>query len=140
MKSEVTIVMDSKSENESFARIAIAAFIASLNPTIEEINDIKTAVSEAITNAIIHGYADSMGKIFLTCKIIDREIIIKIEDHGIGIEDVKKAREPLYTSKPDMERSGIGFTVMETFMDKIFVQSKKNYGTTITMTKNLIAS
>lgn len=140
MKSEVTIVMDSKSENESFARIAIAAFIASLNPTIEEINDIKTAVSEAITNAIIHGYADSRGKIFLTCKIIDREIIIKIEDHGIGIEDVKKAREPLYTSKPDMERSGIGFTVMETFMDKIFVQSKKNYGTTITMTKNLIAS
>lgn len=140
MKSEVTIIMDSNSENEMFARIAIAAFIAPLNPTIEELNDIKTAVSEAITNAIIHGYADKSGKIFLTCKIIGREVVIKIEDNGIGIDDVKKAMEPLYTSKPDMERSGIGFTVMETFMDKIFVESKKNFGTTIIMSKNLIAS
>ena len=140
MNSEITIIMDSSSENESFARITVAAFIARLNPTVEEINDIKTAVSEAITNAIIHGYSDSSGKISLTCKIIGHEVIIEIKDYGIGIDDIKKAMQPLYTSKPDMERSGIGFTVMETFMDKIFVKSRKNYGTTVTMTKNLIAS
>jgi len=138
MKSEVMITMDSRSENEAFARIAVAAFIAPLNPTLEELNDIKTAVSEAVTNAIIHGYADSNGKISLTCKILDRQIIIEIKDYGFGIEDIQKAMKPLYTSKPDMERSGIGFTVMENFMDEIFVDSKKNYGTTITMTKKLI--
>lgn len=137
---EVTIVMESNSENESFARVAVAAFIAPLNPTLEELNDIKTAVSEAITNAIIHGYEDSEGKIYLNCKVVGREVTIKIEDRGVGIEDIKKAMEPLYTSKPEMERSGIGFTVMENFMDRILVQSKKNFGTTVTMTKNLVAT
>jgi stage II sporulation protein AB (anti-sigma F factor) len=140
MNSEVTITMESKSENESFARVAIAAFIAPLNPTLEEINDIKTAVSEAVTNAIIHGYSDDNGKITLTCKIIDREIIIEIKEYGFGIENIKEAMKPLYTSKPEMERSGIGFTVMKTFMDDIFVDSKKNYGTTVVMKKKLIAS
>ncbi len=140
MNSEFTIVMDSNSENESFARITVAAFIARLNPTIEQLNDIKTAVSEAITNSIIHGYCQSNGKIALSCKIIGQQVIIQIKDYGIGIDDIKKAMQPLYTSKPDMERSGIGFTVMQTFMDKILVESKKDFGTTITMTKNLIAS
>jgi anti-sigma F factor len=140
MNSEITIIMDSNSENESFARLSVAAFVSRLNPTVEEINDIKTAVSEAVTNAIIHGYSDKNGKIYLMCKIIEREVVIQIKDYGIGIDDIKKAMEPLYTSKPDMERSGIGFTVMETFMDKIFVESRKDYGTTVTMTKNLIAS
>ena len=139
MDSEITIVMESNSENEAFARIAVAAFIAPLNPTVQEINDIKTAVSEAVTNSIIHGYEDNNGKIYLTCKVTGRKVIIKVQDNGTGIEDIKKAMEPLYTSKPDMERSGIGFTVMQTFMDDIFVDSKKNLGTTVIMTKNLIA-
>ena len=140
MKSEFTVIMNSDSENESFARVAVAAFISRLNPTLEEINDIKTAVSEAVTNAIIHGYSNKNGKIYLTCKIIEHEIIIQIKDYGFGIDDIKKAMQPLYTSKPNMERSGIGFTVMETFMDKILVESKKDQGTTVTMTKNIMAS
>lgn len=140
MDSEITIVMESNSENESFARIAVAAFIAPLNPTIGELNDIKTAVSEAVTNSIIHGYEDNNGKIYLTCKVSGRRVTIKVQDNGIGIEDIKKAMQPLYTSKPDMERSGIGFTVMQTFMDDVSVQSEKNLGTTVIMTKNLIAS
>ena len=140
MDSEITIVMESNSENESFARIAVAAFIAPLNPTIGELNDIKTAVSEAVTNSIIHGYEDNNGKIYLTCKVKGRRVTIKVQDNGIGIEDIKKAMQPLYTSKPDMERSGIGFTVMQTFMDDVSVQSEKNLGTTVIMTKNLIAS
>ena len=129
--------MQSKSENESFARLAVAAFIADLNPTLEEINDIKTAVSEAVTNAIIHAYEKTDGKIFLTCEIINRQVKIKIRDYGIGIENIKQAMEPLYTSKPNMERSGIGFTVMQTFMDELIVESKKNLGTKIIMIKNL---
>ena len=137
MRNKISIVMQSKSENESFARLAVAAFIAELNPTIEEINDIKTAVSEAVTNAIIHAYQKTDGKIFLTCEIIDRQVKIKIQDYGIGIENIKQAMEPLYTSKPDMERSGIGFTVMQTFMNELIVESKKNLGTKITMIKNL---
>lgn len=137
MRNKISIVMQSKSENESFARLAVAAFIADLNPTLEEINDIKTAVSEAVTNAIIHAYENTDGKIFLTCEIINRQVKIKIQDYGIGIENIKQAMEPLYTSKPNMERSGIGFTVMQTFMDELIVESKKNLGTKIIMIKNL---
>lgn len=129
--------MQSKSENESFARLAVAAFIADLNPTLEEMNDIKTAVSEAVTNAIIHAYEKTDGKIFLTCEIVNRQVKIKIRDYGIGIENIKQAMEPLYTSKPNMERSGIGFTVMQTFMNELIVESKKNLGTKIIMIKNL---
>lgn len=137
MRNKISIVMQSKSENESFARLAVAAFIADLNPTLEEMNDIKTAVSEAVTNAIIHAYEKTDGKIFLTCEIVNRQVKIKIRDYGIGIENIKQAMEPLYTSKPNMERSGIGFTVMQTFMNELIVESKKNLGTKIIMIKNL---
>ena len=137
MRNKINIVMQSKSENESFARIAIAAFIAPLNPTVEELNDIKTAVSEAVTNSIIHAYQEKTGKIILTCEIFERRIKIIINDYGLGIENIKKAMEPLYTSKPEMERSGLGFTVMQSFMDKIIVRSKKNFGTKVIMIKNL---
>ena len=129
--------MQSKSENESFARIAVAAFIAPLKPTVEELNDIKTAVSEAVTNSIIHAYQEKTGKIILICEIFERRIKIIIKDYGLGIENIKKAMEPLYTSKPEMERSGLGFTVMQSFMDKIIVRSKKNFGTKVIMIKNL---
>lgn len=137
MKNKINIVMQSKSENESFARIAVAAFIAPLNPTVEELNDIKTAVSEAVTNSIIHAYQEKTGKIILICEIFERRIKIIIKDYGLGIENIKKAMEPLYTSKPEMERSGLGFTVMQSFMDKIIVRSKKNFGTKVIMIKNL---
>ena len=137
MRNKINIVMQSKSENESFVRIAIAAFIAPLNPTVEELNDIKTAVSEAVTNSIIHAYQEKTGKIILTCEIFERRIKIIIKDYGLGIENIKKAMEPLYTSKPEMERSGLGFTVMQSFMDKIIVRSKKNFGTKVIMIKNL---
>jgi stage II sporulation protein AB (anti-sigma F factor) len=140
MRSKVEITMDSISENESFARIAVAGFIASLNPTINELNNIKTAVSEAITNAIIHGYDNCYGKIILTCKIINNSIVIKIQDNGLGIDNIEKAMQPLYTSKPEMDRSGIGFTVMKSFMDRVFVYSKINCGTSIIMVKKLTVS
>lgn len=134
--NSVVIAVDSISSNESFVRVAISAFIASLNPTVDELNDVKTAVSEAVTNAIIHGYEDrDIGKIFITCKIKNNEITIEVRDCGTGIDDIATAMTPMYTSKPDQERSGIGFTVMETFMDKVVVKSQKNLGTKIIMTK-----
>ncbi|MDD3225170.1 MAG: anti-sigma F factor [Clostridium sp.] len=126
----------SRSENESFARVAVASFASQLDPTLEEISDIKTAVSEAVTNAIIHGYGevpDGIVEIETTLK--DREIYITVIDHGCGIQDIKKAREPLYTSRPDLERSGMGFTVMETFMDSVKIESEKDIGTKILMMK-----
>ena len=127
------------SQNESFARVAVAAFAAQLNPTLAEITEIKTAVSEAVTNAIIHGYEGMDGEhmIILKCHIADREIAIEIADTGKGIDDIDLAREPLYTSKPEMERSGMGFTVMEEFMDHIEVVSQTGTGTTIKLRKTL---
>ncbi len=127
------------SENESFARVAVAAFVAPLDPTVEELTEIKTAVSEAVSNAIIHAYdEDEEGMVTVECMIDgDRRVIIIVSDNGIGIEDVELAREPLYTSKPGEERSGMGFTVMESFMDKLEVESTPGEGTRVTMIKNL---
>lgn len=125
----------SKSQNEAFARVTVASFAAQLDPTIEELTDIKTAVSEAVTNAIIHGYENTSGVVTIECIIRGNKIEIVIEDNGNGIGDINKAMEPLYTSKPYLERSGMGFTVMETFMDLVEVVSKEGIGTKIKMTK-----
>lgn len=136
-ENEMRLEFISKSNNEAFARIAVAAFVAQLDPTIEEISDLKTAVSEAVTNAIVHGYEDRIGKIYLKCKIIDRTVYIEISDNGKGIENVNLARRPLYTSKPNIERSGMGFTIMESFMDKLEVESVLGIGTKVTMEKTI---
>lgn len=133
--NEMNLEFLSKSNNEAFARITVAAFASSLDPTIEEIADIKTAVSEAVTNSIIHGYEDSMGIIKIHSVIKDNSIIIEISDRGRGIEDVETAKEPLYTSKPNLERSGMGFTIMQSFMDEVDVESVLNLGTKVTMKK-----
>ncbi|MBQ7668306.1 MAG: anti-sigma F factor [Clostridia bacterium] len=127
----------SKSTNEGFARVAVASFISQLDPTVEELSDIKTAVSEAVTNAIVHGYENTIGKIYITVKIDERNITIEVKDKGKGIENIEKAREPLYTSKPQLERSGMGFTIMESFMDKLTVRSSLGKGTTIVMKKRV---
>jgi len=134
-KNYMKIEFDSKSQNEAFARVVVAAFASQLDPTIEEIADIKTAVSEAVTNAIIHGYEDSMGLVVVTCKINGNRLEIIVEDNGCGIDNIEQAREPLFTSKPELERSGMGFTVMETFMDEVKVYSELKKGTTIKMVK-----
>jgi len=133
----VYIKIPSLSTNESFARAAVAAFCTSLNPTIEEISDIKTAVSEAVTNAIIHGYENTVGDIVIQCRIRDRLVEIIVEDFGCGIVNVDKAKEPLYTSKPELERSGMGFAVMETFMDELVVLSEKDVGTKVILRKTI---
>ena len=125
--------------NEKIARQLISAVLVDLNPTIEEICDIKTAVSEAVTNSIIHGYKNTKGKIYITVTVKDNDISIEINDFGVGIEDVERAREPLYTSEPEMERSGMGFTVMESFMDELDVISEKGFGTKIIMRKRITA-
>ena len=136
-ENEMKIEFKSKSDNEAFARISVAAFVASLNPTIEEISDIKTAVSEAVTNSIVHGYENNEGIVKLVCKITGNTVVIEISDNGKGIENIDKAREPLYTSKPDLERSGMGFTIMESFMDELKVESIVGMGTKITMKKTI---
>ena len=125
----------SKSSNESFARVVVAAFASQLDPTLEELSDIKTAVSEAVTNAIIHGYEYREGIVTVESRIVDDEIIVIVEDKGMGIADIEKAREPFYTSKPDLERSGMGFTVMETFMDGLEIESIRGQGTKVKMKK-----
>lgn len=139
MKSDNVMKLDflSKSTNESFARVAVASFVSQLDPTIEELSDIKTAVSEAVTNAIVHGYENEIGLITIQVHIKDKEVTIQIKDRGQGIEDIAKAKETLYTTKPDMERSGMGFTIMESFMDKLIVRSKVGKGTTVTMKKTI---
>ena len=133
--NEMKIEFLSKSNNEAFARIAVAAFIAQLDPTIEELADIKTAVSEAVTNCIIHGYENSMGIVKVECKLKDNWVEIQISDSGKGIENIEMAKEPLYTTKPNLERSGMGFTIMESFMDEIEVESVLGIGTKVTMSK-----
>ena len=135
--NEMKIEFLSKSNNEAFARIAVAAFVAQLDPTIEEIADIKTAVSEAVTNSIIHGYEERQGIVKLICKIRDREVFIEISDSGKGIENVEMAKQPLYTTKGNMERSGMGFTIMESFMDSLKVESVLGLGTKVTMGKKI---
>ena len=133
--NEMKLEFLSKSQNESFARSVVAAFIVQLDPTIDELADVKTAVSEAVTNAIIHGYECQNGHITIISRIIGRTVEIEIKDDGRGIENIDLARQPLYTSKPEMERSGMGFTVMETFMDNVEVDSQPGIGTTIRLTK-----
>ncbi|AZV58159.1 anti-sigma F factor [Clostridium sp. AWRP] len=125
----------SKSQNESFARVSVAAFVSQLDPTVEELADVKTAVSEAVTNSIIHGYENKEGVVKIQAFIKEKELILIVEDQGVGIENIELARQPLYTSRPDLERSGMGFTVMETFMDSLKVESEKNKGTRLTMKK-----
>lgn len=131
----VKIEFLSKSQNEGFARVAVAAFVSQLDPTIEELTDVKTAVSEAVTNSIIHGYGNANGIIKIEAMIEGTTLTIIINDEGAGIENIELAMQPLYTSRPDLERSGMGFTVMETFMDSLEVKSEKGKGTQIIMKK-----
>ena len=135
--NEMRLEMLSKSCNESFARVTVAAFVSQLDPTIEELADIKTAVSEAVTNCIIHGYENTEGIVKINCMIQDRKAIIEISDTGKGIENIDIAREPLYTTKADLERSGMGFTIMESFMDELKIESILGLGTKVTMIKNI---
>ena len=139
-ENEMRLEFSSKSCNESFARVTVAAFAAQLDPSIEEIADIKTAVSEAVTNCIIHGYEEKEGIIKIECKLFANSIEIEISDNGRGIEDIEKARQALYTSKPDLERSGMGFTIMESFMDDVKVESVLKLGTKVTMKKMIKVS
>ena len=136
-ENEMKLEFLSKSDNEAFARITVAAFISQLDPTIEELADIKTAVSEAVTNSIIHGYEGTNGIVKIICKIKGRQVIIEISDTGKGIEDIEMAKQPLYTTKPDLERSGMGFTIIESFMDEMQVESIVGVGTKVTMTKTI---
>ena len=133
--NEMELQFVSKSRNEAFARITVAAFAAQLDPTIEELADIKTAVSEAVTNCIVHAYEDTEGIVKIICKIIGNSITIEISDTGKGIENIEEARKPLYTSKPNLERSGMGFTIMESFMDEMKIESIVGLGTKVTMKK-----
>lgn len=134
--NKISIEFLSKSQNEAFARVAVAAFVSQLDPTIEELTDVKTAVSEGVTNSIIHGYENREdGKVRIDASIDGDEVEIVISDFGRGIEDIEKAKEPLYTSRPDLERSGMGFTVMESFMDSLEVDSEKGKGTKVVIKK-----
>lgn len=135
--NELKLTIQSRSVNEGFARVAVSAFLSQLDPTIDEINDIKTAVSEAVTNCIVHAYKETIGKIYITVKIFPQKIVeVRIRDNGCGIENIEKAMEPLYTTAGG-ERAGLGFAVMETFMDKVRVKSKKDKYTTITLRKTI---
>ncbi len=136
-ENQARVFFSAKSENEGFARLFAAGFLAQLDPTISELTDIKTAISEAVTNAIIHGYEKQEGLVELFCGYIGRHIYIEVSDKGKGIADIEQAREPLYTSKPELERSGMGFTIMETFMENVRIKSKPDKGTRIYMEKTL---
>ncbi len=135
--NEMQLIFDSRSANESFARVTVAAFMTSLNPTVEEVSDVKTAVSEAVTNAIIHGYDNEVQNIYIRCHIEEKTLYLEIEDRGKGIEDVEKAMEPLFTTKPELERSGMGFSFMEAFMDHLEVISSPGKGTIVKMEKTI---
>ena len=134
-ENEMELVFESRSVNEGFARVAVAAFMTQLNPTLEEVSDVKTAVSEAVTNAIIHGYEKEVKKIWIRCRLIEQTLYIEVEDRGQGIADVTKAMEPLFTTKPELERSGMGFSFMEAFMDGIEGDSEVGRGTIVKMQK-----
>ena len=133
--NEMSLEFDSRSLNEGFVRVAVAAFATQLNPTLEEVADLKTAVSDAVTNAIIHAYEKQVEKIRIDCRVRGREMEVEIVDHGVGIPDVQKAMEPMYTTKPEMDRSGMGFAFMEAFMDELRVKSEPGVGTTVWMKK-----
>ena len=135
--NEMTLIFDSRPENEGLARVAAAAFCTQLNPTLEEVADLKTAVSEAVTNCIIHGYKGEVHKIRMNCVRKEKTIYLDIEDEGVGIPDVEKAMEPLYTTRADQDRSGMGFTFMEAFMDEVTVTSRVGKGTCVHMSKKI---
>lgn len=137
MKNEMKLEFSGISENERFARMAAAAFVMELDPTTEELSEIKTAISEAVTNAIIHGYANNGGVVTMTGRISENTVVFTVSDKGCGIENVSKAREPLFSGAKDSERSGMGFTIMEAFMDSINVESRLGVGTVVVMTKNI---
>ena len=138
--NEMKLEFISKTSNEAFARITVAAFVSQLDPTIDELSDIKTAVSEAVTNSIIHGYEDEEGIVKITAKLFGNTVEIEISDNGKGISNIEEARKPLYTSKPNMERSGMGFTIMESFMDYVTVESAVGLGTKVTMKKRITSA
>ena len=135
--NHMQIEFDAISENEQLARLAVAAFITPLNPTLEEMADVKTAISEAVTNAIIHGYEQSKGKVFIRCTLRGDLLEVEVEDKGHGIPDVELAMEPMYTTKPEADRSGMGFSFMEAFMDEISVESRLGEGTVVKMQKEI---
>lgn len=135
--NEMELIFESRSANEGFVRVAVAAFLTQMNPTVEEVADVKTAVSEAVTNAIIHGYENEIHKIRVRCQIDQDTFFAEIEDHGLGIADITKAMEPLYTTKPELERSGMGFSFMEAFMDEVLVESDPGSGTCVKMKKKI---
>lgn len=134
-RNHMHISFDARSVNEGLARMMVTAFMTDMNPTLEEVSDVKTAVSEAVTNAIIHGYSSQTEQVELICDREEAKLCIQIVDHGIGITDVKQAMEPFYTTKPEMDRSGMGFAFMEAFMDEVQVESKQGEGTRVTMIK-----
>ena len=138
INNSMKLIIPSRSQNESFSRSAVAAFASQLDPTVEEINDIKAAASEAVTNSIVHGYADKIGDIEIIARILENNVFyIRIKDKGIGIDDIKQAMLPLFTTSAEGERAGLGFAVMESFMDKLRVTSKPGKGTTVIMTKRI---
>jgi stage II sporulation protein AB (anti-sigma F factor) len=137
-KNFMTLQFASRSENEAFARVAVAAFVSQLDPTLNELTDIKTVVSEAVTNAIIHGYENRKdGVITISTEMEEDKVWITVEDSGLGIDDLEQAKQPLYTSKPELERSGMGFTIMENFMDEVEVVTAVGIGTRIKMMKRI---
>ena len=135
--NQIKLTLPSLSANEGFARVAVGAFVSQLDPTVDELADIKTAVSEAVTNSIVHAYPKGNGVVTLRCELLGDEVKIVVKDSGIGIADIAKAREPFYTTKPDEERSGMGFAVMESFMDKIEVVPNTKSGLVVTMYKRI---
>lgn len=138
--NSMKLVFDSRSVNEAFGRMAVVAFVMALDPNMDEVSDIKTAVSEAVTNCIVHGYREKIDKVYITTKIMeDNRVIIKVKDNGCGIEDIEKAREPLFTTSTTGERAGLGFAVMESFMDKVKVHSIVGKGTTVVMEKKILS-
>ena len=136
-KEHVRLEFESNSRNEEFARVVAAVFMSRLDPTLEETQDVKTAVSEAVTNAIIHGYPDGIHTVIVRCRTEDQTVQVQVIDEGVGIADIHQAMEPLYTSRPKQERSGMGFMFMEAFMDEVQVESEPGLGTTVTMRKTL---
>ena len=139
MKNEMRLAFDSISENEEFARVTVAAFASQLNPTLEEVADIRTAVSEAVTNAIIHGYPEGIHTIVLRVRMENQQLEVWVIDEVVGSADISRAMEPLYTSRPDLERSGMGFMFMEAFMDEVKVESSPGMGTTVYMKKQIMS-
>ncbi len=138
MENHMIVTFDAISENESFARVAVSAFLTTLNPTIDELSDVKTAVSEAVTNAVIHGYDGRGGNVTMSCTLDGRTLQVTVKDAGRGIADVHKARTPFYTTRPELERSGMGFAFMEAFMDSVKVESEVGLGTRVSMEKTFL--